>query len=467
MRHIHCQPFLAALHALGLLAAGAPAQFTWTARTPAANPPARHRHALAFDPGRGVAVVFGGNGTSSLLADTWEWNGATWSAPGPAASPPGRAEHALVHDTVRGGILLFGGFTGTSVGFLQDTWRYDGLTWSAVQTATSPPPRKGHALAADPRGGGVVLFGGGDNIGPLGDTWAFDGSDWRQLQPAASPSPRSGHAMVLDPLLGRIVLFGGFGAQPRGDTWTFDGSAWTAVPTAQAPSPRAYHAMAFDSARGRTVLFGGDAVIPLQTWNDTWEFDGDWRPRQPAASPPARRDHALACDPLRGEVVCFGGAGGAPGNPILQDTWTGATTAPATVTGFGAGCPGSAGVPAFVHPPAELPWTGGMLRQLVAALPAGQPAFALLGFSRTAWGALALPLPLDSYGMPGCALFTSVDASVPLPRTGTTAELVLPVPALPVLAGLRLHAQTAVLDPGTNAAGLIGSDAVAITVGAR
>ena len=42
------------------------------------RPPARYLTGLAYDPERHVVVLFGGGNNSSLLNDTWEWDGSTW-----------------------------------------------------------------------------------------------------------------------------------------------------------------------------------------------------------------------------------------------------------------------------------------------------------------------------------------------------------------------------------------------------
>jgi hypothetical protein len=50
------------------------AQATWVRRSPAAAPPPRAFHDLAFDSGRGRVVLFGGGDASfaNPRADTWE-----------------------------------------------------------------------------------------------------------------------------------------------------------------------------------------------------------------------------------------------------------------------------------------------------------------------------------------------------------------------------------------------------------
>ncbi|MBK8974736.1 MAG: hypothetical protein IPM29_02310 [Planctomycetes bacterium] len=93
---------------------------TWTLRTPAASPPPRVLHALAHDTARGRTVMFGGLvsfGASTSFTDTWEWDGNTWMLRTPAASPPGKNGHALAFDSARGTTVLFGGFS-------SDTWEY-------------------------------------------------------------------------------------------------------------------------------------------------------------------------------------------------------------------------------------------------------------------------------------------------------------------------------------------------------
>ncbi|MGA3149423.1 MAG: kelch repeat-containing protein, partial [Acidimicrobiales bacterium] len=63
---------------------------TWTAQSPAASPSARYGATMAYDPATGNMVLFGGEGRSAFLNDTWTWDGSTWTAQSPAASPPAR-----------------------------------------------------------------------------------------------------------------------------------------------------------------------------------------------------------------------------------------------------------------------------------------------------------------------------------------------------------------------------------------
>jgi hypothetical protein len=50
----------------------------WATTAPA-EPPARRGAAATFDSGREVVVLYGGENTTGILADTWEWDGTRWT----------------------------------------------------------------------------------------------------------------------------------------------------------------------------------------------------------------------------------------------------------------------------------------------------------------------------------------------------------------------------------------------------
>ena len=60
---------------------------TWTQQFPAAAPSARFAAATAGDAATGTVVLFGGcNSSACLFDDTWTWNGSTWTKQAPATS---------------------------------------------------------------------------------------------------------------------------------------------------------------------------------------------------------------------------------------------------------------------------------------------------------------------------------------------------------------------------------------------
>ncbi len=233
----------------------------WSLRTPLLSPPARLGHAMAFDSVRGRTVLFGGSG----LADTWEWDGTNWIQHTPTTAPPALFGHGMVYDSARQRTLLFGA---TYVpGSPRMTWEWDGTNWTQRTPTTSPPVGHEFALAYDSTRGRTVLFGGytGVFLPPLDETWEWDGATWTKLSPAASPLARQGHSMAFDVGGQRTVMFGGI--QGTAETWQWDGTNWTLVGLTTTPSMRDHAAMAHDSVRRETVLFGGNP-----TNSDTWIY---------------------------------------------------------------------------------------------------------------------------------------------------------------------------------------------------
>jgi MYXO-CTERM domain-containing protein len=130
---------------------------------------------MVYDAAHGNIVLFGGNGTASILRDTWTWDG-TWTQASPAVSPPERENHAMAYDETAMKVVLFGGLDGSTSD--ADTWTWDGTTWAQGSPAPAPLARYSHAMATGVLPGGVVLFGGYGN-GMLDDTWVlrFRGGD--------------------------------------------------------------------------------------------------------------------------------------------------------------------------------------------------------------------------------------------------------------------------------------------------
>jgi len=218
-------------------------------------------------------------------------------------------------------VVLFGGF-GVDGEVLNDTWVFDGAHWSRVVAPNPPSPRFQASMAGLSVGGRdeVVLFGGqAGNGGPVVDeTWVFDGTTWSPVTTAASPPARMNASIAT--LAGRVVLFGGTSAGAAnvlGDTWTFDGTSWSAV-TGMGPSPRADASMG--TLGNEVVLFGG-ADATGAALGDTWTFDGTiWKQVSATSGPPARLDAQAAT--LGAAFYVFGGEAGNAGDATgLGDTW--------------------------------------------------------------------------------------------------------------------------------------------------
>ncbi len=128
---------------------------------------------MAYDAVRRNVVLFGGKSAeATLLNDTWTWDGASWTSHNPALSPPARVWHTMVDDATRGKVILFGGY---SAGAEQnDTWEWDGASWAELSPSSPPPPRRYQAMAYDEARRQVVLFAGQTSGSTyLNDTWTF------------------------------------------------------------------------------------------------------------------------------------------------------------------------------------------------------------------------------------------------------------------------------------------------------
>jgi hypothetical protein len=155
---------------------------------------------MAYDAGHNVDVLFGGtNSSGSDLNDTWTWNGTSWTQMSPSTSPSVRDSAMMAYDASLGKIVLFGGiYNGTS---LNDTWTWNGSKWTQLSPSTSPEPLEGAGMDYDASTGTVILFGGKDysswNIIDISSkTWSFNGTTWTQLTPSTHPSARSRVSLV-------------------------------------------------------------------------------------------------------------------------------------------------------------------------------------------------------------------------------------------------------------------------------
>ncbi|MEZ4366271.1 MAG: hypothetical protein R2939_08270 [Kofleriaceae bacterium] len=307
----------------------------WTPLDVFARPSARGFAAMAYDPVRRRLVLHGGYGEidptfggAGVLDDTWEFDGTTWTQR--TVGPP-RYFAAMAWDAPTGKMILFGGRDHT-MSRVAATAALTGTSWSALP-GTQPAAREFPMMTYDARVGHIVLTGGITAGGPITDTWIWrDG--WSQPSPLA-PSKRRASPLAYDARRGVAVMFGGISGtavtqQLHGDTWTWDGARWQQVQTGY-PAPRSGHSLAYDAERGVVVMFGGASTAPLPP--ETYAWDGhEWLTFAGGTQPAARSEAAMAYDPVRREVVLFGGASIGFPTALFADVWRwdGATWTQAT-----------------------------------------------------------------------------------------------------------------------------------------
>ena len=423
----------------------APAQPSrWNQINTATSPSPRYGHGMVYDAARQRVLLFGGWSAAGFENDTWEYDGITWTRRSPAVSPPARWIHAMTYDAARQRVVVF---SGAASGHFNDTWEWDGSNWTQKLTTTAPHPQQGAAMAFHPGSGKTVFFGGSE-------TWEWDGSAWALRSPVGLPPGRDNHTMTHHYSTGRTIAFGGW--IPRfSDTWAWDGAQWTLEAPAFSPPPRMNHAIASDPDRGVLVLFGGSIATGMT--GDTWEWDGtSWTEIHPAGAPTNRNLHAMAYDEVRRRVVLFGG----DGQTRLGDTWEYEVLVAASYSLVGPGCPGSStGVPLLANQ--GLPVLGQSLRLDVTGAPRIAPG--ALFFSAT-----ATSFDLGQIGAPGCTAYANAHVVVPFVTDFNGVWFNPPAFSIPNQAGLvggMFWNQAFVADQPANRLGVIASQGWKATIG--
>ncbi len=205
---------------------------TWHQACPAHTPSLRTGAAMTFDPVNHVVLLFGGADVSGGLDDTWVWNGTDWTLKRPATSPPPREYARLTFDVARGNAVLYGGS-----GALSDTWTWDGNNWTQRHPTRKPPVNDQampipQQMVYDPVRKVVVFVDpvrhSESSADDTMDTWTWNGINWTRLAPATSPPPRDGHGLAYDSSRALVVFAGGFpsGAAAATSTWGWDGVNW-------------------------------------------------------------------------------------------------------------------------------------------------------------------------------------------------------------------------------------------------
>lgn len=449
-----------------LLAAALPAQTSTyavvTDLTPAVVPPDRIGALMAYDGARNRVLLAGGQapGNTSTRNDTWEWNGTTWTQVFPTTQLNFARPTHLVYAPQRGRILAVSGELGLG-GTPMRIHEWTGSNWLLVNSTGLSSRAEYFNVAWDSVRGVLVLFG----HPYLGETWEWDGVNWAQ-RGTGGPVPRYGHEMAFDPVRQVTVLYGGisFNNYRMTDTWEWNGTYWLERFGIASPPICQREGFAYDPARQRIVLHGGDDVNGGQS-NAVYEFDGNGWINVPVQGSQAITQLAMAPDPSGHGLVSFGGiVAGVTVRTRRIELITGYV---ATSTLHGAGCAGPVGVPSLLPVGTSRPVLGTTFQLRFGNLPnsALAPVFATIGFQDQTFGAYPLPFALAGLGMPGCFLRVEPTNTQVLSNTSGIANWPIPLPNAPVLDGLPFFVQGGVLVAGFNPAGIVISDSRAGVLG--
>jgi hypothetical protein len=254
------------------------------------------RDLMGWSCGGGQCVMVNGFRYASWVKETWIFNESTgtWSQVScgrRVLCPSERVAPAMAYDPGHGVHVLFGGEGASDPMLLGDTLLFNAATktWQQV-TAGAVPPARSSADAVFVPGVGVVLYGGWGNpccVTTLNDMHVWNGSAWAPVasavigDPQASVPMLANHSMAWDANRNALIVTGGFVTAwhtPNEQTWyvTISKSpagAWQAAWTlasgigcqsaAGSPPDAIVHPgamMAYD-AGGVQVFFGGEDSV--------------------------------------------------------------------------------------------------------------------------------------------------------------------------------------------------------------
>jgi hypothetical protein len=256
---------------------------------------------------------------------------------GAGTTVPGRNDEVMAFDGTN--VMLYGGFAPFNTsGPLQDTWVWNGSTWTQLGGPTPPGPSlspqpfgRWSAAAAYIGNHQVVMFGGTNNLYQLLETWLWNGSTqtWSQVvvPNGGSPNARIGHMMAGNGAVSNTaLLFGGQGTNSQfNDTWTYTvAGGWVKLSPATSPSVRSNANLVYDSVNNIWVMFGGKNEYNYL--DETWVWNGTtWSlaisGAQNGQGPAGRIGAQMAFDATSGKTILFGGISAGTNYPSL-DTWS-------------------------------------------------------------------------------------------------------------------------------------------------
>ena len=266
----------------------------WRLLHPKTSPPPREGGLLVYDPKTRLLMLFGGYSAlwqpTTVLSDTWAWNGTDWRRLHPAMVPTWMPGASIAFDLTTdyvtelaprpgypGSFAPIATFNGdqSPVG----RWLWTGQTW-LYRSERPAPPMISATFVDDPLSGEMLFFGATpfDSSCPKGppcappdptgtlesQTWLWNGRAFTRQTPAHAPNWES--LVVSDSRIRRTVAI-----EPSGDLWVWSGSTWTRV---KSPKGRkGCGAAVYDPALGDVVVFGTTTSTGSPT-NQTWLWNG-------------------------------------------------------------------------------------------------------------------------------------------------------------------------------------------------
>ncbi len=229
---------------------------------------------FAYDAGHRQVVLL------NLRDQTWLWSNHQWGQAHPPVAPPRRTGAAFAWDAAMHAVLLFGGEAYGDQTLLQDTWAWNGSSWTEVGQGGQAPPASLMSIASyDPVRGEMVLVQSDIHFGTPIHLWTWNGIAWRPRSVLGGPtSPVA--AIAFEPRTRTVIAIAGkcSGFECRSQTWSWDGTTWHQLTPAHEPG-FAFSNMSLvpDPKSGRLVLLALSSNTPGPAPTETWSWDGrDW-----------------------------------------------------------------------------------------------------------------------------------------------------------------------------------------------
>ena len=161
---------------------------TWALLQPALRPTNPKQGAgMAFGSATTEVTMFGT--VFSIIGpppegNTWTFASNTWTAHAASANTPKPRSFPAMSEDTRGGVLMFGG-GGTGFTVFNDTWTWYQGQWVQLTVSPAPQARTMPVMAYDSGCRVVLLYGGevptGQNVTVYNDTWAWNGQTWTKV----------------------------------------------------------------------------------------------------------------------------------------------------------------------------------------------------------------------------------------------------------------------------------------------
>jgi hypothetical protein len=288
----------------------------------AGQPPARTDAAIAYDAADGTVVLFGGQGKSGSLGDTWTWDGSSWTQQHPATSPPAISGAQMTYDPVSHDVVLVGGERLSEGPLAGTSCSSPGSSGSASASGSGGsgttwiPPTNAKAAAAVPDGiltTPLIATGCGFPDSQNASTWLWNGSDWTKASGTTPAVSFGGWNLVTDPVSGRALLLA---AEP-----------WVAEPDVPIAQPAIACPMQTTVTNGDTQP--GCPVFPIARRSYAWTGHG-WETMTAGLSATVSGfiGSSVIVDGVTGRLSVFSGGGLIPETPVECPTCTGKVPRP-------------------------------------------------------------------------------------------------------------------------------------------